>query len=87
MLKEERKLAKIQNIFGIIRGQEEPDRYVLLGNHRDAWIYGAVDPSSGTAVLLDVARRLGRMLRAGWAPRRTIVLCSWDAEEFGMVGM
>lgn len=85
-LKEEKKIATIQNVFGIIRGSEEPDRYVLLGNHRDAWTYGAVDPNSGTAALLDIARRYGLLLKLGWRPRRTIVLCSWDAEEFGMVG-
>lgn len=85
-LKEEKKIATIQNVFAIIRGLEEPDRYVLLGNHRDAWTYGAVDPNSGTAALLDIARRYGILLSLGWKPRRTIVLCSWDAEEFGMVG-
>lgn len=79
-------MATIQNVFAIITGLEEPDRYVLLGNHRDAWTYGAVDPSSGTAVLLDIARRYSLLLRSGWTPRRTIILCSWDAEEFGMVG-
>ncbi|XP_042387585.1 probable glutamate carboxypeptidase VP8 [Zingiber officinale] len=83
---EDRKVAKIQNIFGIIRGREEPDRYVILGNHRDAWTFGAVDPNSGTATLLDVARRYGSLLRSGWRPRRTIILSSWDAEEFGMIG-
>ncbi|XP_065036230.1 probable glutamate carboxypeptidase VP8 isoform X3 [Musa acuminata AAA Group] len=83
---EDKKLAKIQNVFGVIRGSEEPDRYVILGNHRDAWTFGAVDPNSGTAALLDVARRYGSLLRSGWRPRRTIILCSWDAEEFGMIG-
>ncbi|KAJ0982596.1 hypothetical protein J5N97_010851 [Dioscorea zingiberensis] len=83
---EDRRLAKIQNVFGLIMGREEPDRFVILGNHRDAWTYGAVDPNSGTAAMLDVARRLGILLRSGWRPRRTIVLCSWDAEEFGMIG-
>ncbi|KAF9595414.1 hypothetical protein IFM89_000332 [Coptis chinensis] len=83
---EENKLAKVYNIFAVLRGWEEPDRYVLLGNHRDAWTYGAVDPNSGTAALLDIARRYALLMRSGWAPRRTIVLCSWDAEEFGMVG-
>ncbi|CBI39092.3 unnamed protein product, partial [Vitis vinifera] len=82
----EKKIATIHNVFAIIRGSEEPDRYVLLGNHRDAWTYGAVDPNSGTAVLLDIARRYALMMRQGWQPRRTIVLCSWDAEEFGMIG-
>ncbi|KAJ4971904.1 hypothetical protein NE237_005003 [Protea cynaroides] len=83
---EEKKMVTIYNIFAVIRGWEEPDRYVLLGNHRDAWTYGAVDPNSGTAALLDIARRYALLIRSGWTPRRTIVLCSWDAEEFGMVG-
>ncbi|PON44925.1 Peptidase [Parasponia andersonii] len=82
----ENKVATIQDVFAVIRGREEPDRYVLLGNHRDAWTYGAVDPNSGTAALLDIARRFAHMMRLGWTPRRTIVLCSWDAEEFGMIG-
>ncbi|KAH9623730.1 hypothetical protein KSS87_012878 [Heliosperma pusillum] len=82
----EEKMANISDVFAVIKGLEEPDRYVLLGNHRDAWTYGAVDPNSGTAVLLDVARRYAYLLGLGWRPRRTIVLCSWDAEEFGMIG-
>ena len=82
----ELKVATIENVFAIIKGREEPDRYVLLGNHRDAWTYGAVDPNSGTAALLDIAGRFSILLRLGWTPRRTIILCSWDAEEFGMVG-
>ncbi|XP_010247434.1 PREDICTED: probable glutamate carboxypeptidase 2 isoform X2 [Nelumbo nucifera] len=82
---EEKKMVTIRNIFTVIRGWEEPDRYVLLGNHRDAWTYGAVDPNSGTAALLDIARRYSLMIRLGWTPRRTIILCSWDAEEFGMI--
>lgn len=79
-------MAMIQNVFGVIKGTEEPDRFVVLGNHRDAWTYGAVDPNSGTAALIDIARRFSLMMRMGWSPRRTIYLCSWDAEEFGMVG-
>ncbi|EOY09651.1 Transferrin receptor protein, putative isoform 2, partial [Theobroma cacao] len=81
----EKKLATIHNVFAVIRGSVEPDRYVLLGNHRDAWTYGAVDPNSGTAALLDIARRYALLMRKGWNPRRTIIFCSWDAEEFGMV--
>ncbi|XP_007029148.2 PREDICTED: probable glutamate carboxypeptidase 2 [Theobroma cacao] len=82
----EKKLATIHNVFAVIRGSVEPDRYVLLGNHRDAWTYGAVDPNSGTAALLDIARRYALLMRKGWNPRRTIIFCSWDAEEFGMIG-
>ncbi|KAK2647390.1 hypothetical protein Ddye_014879 [Dipteronia dyeriana] len=82
----EKKVATIQNVFAVIKGLEEPDRYVILGNHRDAWTYGAVDPNSGTAALLDIARRYTLLMRSGWSPRRTIIFGSWDAEEFGMVG-
>ncbi|KAL4576837.1 hypothetical protein LXL04_012937 [Taraxacum kok-saghyz] len=82
----ENKLATIQNVFAVIKGTEEPDRFVILGNHRDAWTYGAVDPNSGTAALIDIARRYSLMMRKGWNPQRTIYLCSWDAEEFGMIG-
>lgn len=82
----ERKMATVHNVFAVIRGSEEPDRFVLLGNHRDAWTYGAVDPNSGTTALLDIARRYALLMHLGWNPRRTIILCSWDAEEFGMIG-
>ncbi|KAB5552895.1 hypothetical protein DKX38_010206 [Salix brachista] len=82
----EKKVTIIHNVFAVIKGLEEPDRYVILGNHRDAWTYGAVDPNSGTAALLDIARRYALLMQKGWKPRRTIILGSWDAEEFGMVG-
>ena len=59
-----------------------PDEQVVLGNHRDAWIYGGVDPSSGTASMMDLARSLGALVRGGVRPRRSIVLANWDAEEF-----
>ncbi|WZZ81741.1 hypothetical protein YC2023_102313 [Brassica napus] len=79
-------MKKVHNVVATIRGSEEPDRYVILGNHRDAWTYGAVDPNSGTSALLDIGRRFSVLLKSGWRPRRTILLCSWDAEEFGMIG-
>ena len=59
---------------------------MLIGNHRDAWVVGSVDPNSGTAALLEVAKGLGELLKAGWRPRRTILLTSWDGEEEGMLG-
>lgn len=84
--KESQKLINVRNVFAVIEGSKEPDRYVLLGNHRDAWTFGAVDPNSGTAALLEIAHRFGKLIRRGWQPRRTIILCSWDAEEYGMIG-
>lgn len=74
----------IWDIIGRLDGHEPGE--VLVGNHRDAWTFGAVDPNSGTMVLLELARALGRLHAAGWQPRRTIRLCSWDAEEFALIG-
>ena len=76
----------IFNVIGTVHGREEPDRYVLIGAHRDAWFFGAADPSSGTAALTEISRGVGRLLKAGWRPRRTIVFCSWGGEEFGLIG-
>lgn len=76
----------VYNVLGVLEGQEEPDRYVVVGNHYDAWGYGGADPSSGTAVLLELVRVFGEMHSFGWRPRRTLVFCSWAAEEYGVVG-
>ena len=62
----------IYNVIGTIYGREEPDRYVLIGNHRDSWVYGAVDASTGTAATAEIARVLGELIKEGWRPRRTI---------------
>jgi len=85
----ENRQATVWNVIGVMRGQVEPDRLVILGNHRDAWTFGAVDPNSGTACLLEIARGLGELRkggRKGWRPRRTLVLASWDAEEHCLGG-
>ena len=79
-------VKSVYNVIGTIYGQEEPDRYVLIGSHRDAWVFGAADPSSGTAALMEISRAVGLMLNKGWRPRRTLKFCSWGAEEFGLVG-
>src|ERR1035437_3378859 len=69
-----------------IRGAESPDEWVVLGNHRDAWVYGGVDPSSGTASMMEMTRAFGQLLKNGMRPRRTLVVCSWDGEEVGLTG-
>jgi N-acetylated-alpha-linked acidic dipeptidase len=76
----------IWDVIGKVEGTQDPDAWVIVGNHRDAWVYGAVDPSSGTAAMLEAVRGIGALLHQGWRPRRTIVFCSWDAEEEGLVG-
>jgi len=73
-------------VIGKVKGAEFPDESVIVGNHRDAWVYGAVDPSSGTATLLEAVRGIGTLLSGGWRPKRTLIFCSWDAEEQGLIG-
>jgi N-acetylated-alpha-linked acidic dipeptidase len=79
-------ISPIWNVIARIPGSAEPERQIILGNHRDAWVYGAADPHAGTAVMMEVAFGLGRLYRLGWRPKRTIVIASWDAEEYGLVG-
>ena len=69
-----------------IKGSERPDEWVMRGNHHDAWVNGADDPLSGQSAMLDEAKALGNLLKTGWKPKRTIVYCSWDGEEPGLIG-
>jgi len=69
-----------------IHGSELPDEWVLMGNHRDAWAFGGVDPSSGTASMMELTLALGEMKERGTRPRRTLVVCSWDGEEYALTG-
>jgi N-acetylated-alpha-linked acidic dipeptidase len=76
----------IWNVITRIPGTVEPDLEVVIGNHRDAWTYGAVDPNSGTAAVLEMAKAFSEAMKEGWKPRRTLVLASWDGEEYGLLG-
>ena len=77
-------IQPVWTVIGRINGSVFPDEWVIAGNHRDAWLYGGVDPSSGSAVMMEMARALGSLARNGMRPLRTIILASWDAEEFGL---
>lgn len=76
----------IWDVIGTVKGSEDTSNWVVVGNHRDAWVYGAVDPNSGTAALLEAVHGVGALLKEGWRPKRTIVFASWDAEEEGLIG-
>jgi N-acetylated-alpha-linked acidic dipeptidase len=76
------RIRPIWTVTGKIRGASDPDSLVIVGNHRDAWIYGGVDPSSGSAAMMELARTLGALAKSGARPDRTILFASWDAEEF-----
>ncbi|KAL3881664.1 hypothetical protein ACJMK2_028074, partial [Sinanodonta woodiana] len=79
-------MVTVENVIGVITGNVEPDRYVLLGNHHDAWVFGAIDPLSGTATLTEITRVMGKMVKADIRPKRTIVFCTWGGEEVGLIG-
>ena len=85
-LKQDYQLRTIWDVIGKVTGTSSPDEWVVAGNHRDAWVYGAVDPNSGTAAMLEAVHGVGELLKSGWKPKRTIVIGSWDAEEEGLIG-
>ena len=76
----------IWNVMGGIKGVEQGEKAVIVGNHRDAWVYGATDPGSGTAVMLEVIRIFGDLMSKGWRPLRSIEFASWDGEEYNLIG-
>jgi len=85
-LNQDYQFRTIWDVIGRVRGSELPEQWVVAGNHRDAWVYGAVDPNSGTAAMLESVHGIGELLKSGWKPKRTIVFGSWDGEEEGLIG-
>ena len=80
------KQRPLYDVIATLRGKDEPDRWIIRGNHHDAWVFGAADPFSGQVALLAEARAIGRLAKQGWRPRRTLVYASWDGEEPGLLG-
>jgi N-acetylated-alpha-linked acidic dipeptidase len=85
-LKQDYQFRTLWDVIGRVQGNELPDEWVIAGNHRDAWVYGAVDPNSGTAAMLEAVHGVGELLKSGWRPKRSILFCSWDGEEEGLIG-
>ena len=79
-------LKPLYNVIAKIPGATNPDEWVIRGNHHDAWVNGAEDPVSGMVAVLEEARAFGELLKQGWKPKRTIILCAWDGEEPGLLG-
>ena len=79
-------LTPIHDVIAVLKGSQESDRWIVRGNHYDAWVFGASDPLSGQVAMLSEAKALGKLYRDGWRPRRTIVYASWDGEEPGLLG-
>lgn len=85
-LKFEWKNRPLYDVVVRIPGSTRPDEWIIYGNHHDAWVSGADDPTSGAVSLMETARGLGEMLKTGWRPSRTIILALWDGEEWGLLG-
>ncbi len=85
-LKQDYQFRTLWDVIGRVRGSELPDEWVVAGNHRDAWVYGAVDPNSGTTAMLEAVHGVGELLKSGWKPKRTMIFASWDGEEEGLIG-
>jgi len=85
-IKQDYQFRTLWDVIGRVRGSELPSEWVVAGNHRDAWVYGAVDPNSGTAAMLEAVHGVGELLKSGWKPKRTMIFGSWDGEEEGLMG-
>src|SRR3984893_8173644 len=85
-LKQDYQFRTIWDVIGRGRCSDIPEEWVVAGNHRDAWVYGAVDPNSGTAAMLESVHGVGELLKSGWKPKRTMIFASWDGEEEGLMG-
>jgi N-acetylated-alpha-linked acidic dipeptidase len=79
-------MKEIYDVIARIPGAQFPDEWVIRGNHHDAWVNGAQDPTSGQVALLEEARAIGELMKQGWRPSRTLIYCAWDAEEPMLVG-
>ncbi|HKU15487.1 MAG TPA: M28 family metallopeptidase [Steroidobacteraceae bacterium] len=79
-------IKPLYNVIGKIAGSVSPDEWVVRGNHRDGWVFGAGDPLSGHVAMMAEAKAIGALLEDGWRPKRTLVYASWDGEEPGLLG-
>ncbi len=79
-------LKPAYDVIAMLRGSTYPDQWIVRGNHRDGWVFGAADPLTGQVAEMNEAKALGQLYRQGWRPARTIVYTSWDAEEPSLLG-
>src|SRR2546423_14914392 len=65
-------LKPLYDVIAKIRGADSPDEWVVRGNHRDGWVFGAWDPLSGQVALLAEGKAIGALLKSGWRPPRSL---------------
>lgn len=73
------------NVIGEIPGTDLADEIIVIGAHLDSWdqATGAIDDGAGVAIVTAAARLIAD---AGEAPRRTIRVVLFGAEEVGLHG-
>ena len=76
----------LYDVIARIPGSQSPDQWIVRGNHRDGWVFGAWDPLSGHGAMMAEAKSIGALLKTGWRPKRTLIYASWDGEEAGLLG-
>jgi N-acetylated-alpha-linked acidic dipeptidase len=86
MVKSDWSLKTLYDVVATLKGKDQPNEWIVRGNHRDGWVMGASDPLSGQIALLAEAKAMGGLLKQGWRPSRTIVYTSWDGEEPMLLG-
>ncbi|HEY2051430.1 MAG TPA: transferrin receptor-like dimerization domain-containing protein [Caulobacteraceae bacterium] len=86
VVKSDWNMKPLYDVIAVLPGSREPDQWVVRGNHRDGWVFGAEDPLSGQTAMMEEAKSLGALAKSGWRPARTIVYASWDGEEAGLLG-
>lgn len=91
-------MAKTDNVIGVLEGEGPlKDEFVVVGGHYDHLGFGEIgsragrreihngadDNATGTAAVLELARRYGKYDQK---PKRTMVFICFSAEERGLLG-
>lgn len=77
------------NILGMLDGELEPNKWLVIGGHYDANKYatnGAYDNAAGAGSVIELARTFSEMYRDEPGPEISIIFANWDAEEGGGAG-
>lgn len=87
-----REWIKIPMPIATIKGTEEPEKFVMMGGHMDAWGGGVTDNGTGIVCMMEMARifqkyrdRLKRSIKFGfWAAHETGIMegSTWYTDNF-----
>ncbi|MFN3589833.1 MAG: M28 family peptidase, partial [Spirosomataceae bacterium] len=85
-VQQKKDMVRVYDVIGKWEGTENPDEWIIMGCHYDAWSFGSTDPNSGTAMMLALAESMNKLAQQGIKPKRSILIGHWDAEEHGVIG-